>query len=432
MKAISVFCCVVLLSVLFSIGSQSQTRWTKHPSNPVLSPGALNGVSLYGITGGFDAQYALSPSVLFDSGLYRMWYVGYENEFYGLYTIGYALSEDGVSWSTYTRNPVLSVATPGNFDSRNVWLSVVIKDTLYKMYYSGYDGQRWKVGLATSTNGIRWTKYPDSPILSNSPDSSWDNDTVYGVSVVPVAPNDYRMSYTGRTFDLRSKIGYATSADGIHWTKYSGNPVLKLGPPGSWESENVYVPRVVYVNNAFHMFYLGNTGPSGTAIGYAFSPDGIHWEKSGLNPVLRLGFSTEWDSYSLIDHCVLFQDNTFKIWYGGRSSTGLWQIGYATSPLTTTRVSEPNESPQAYKLFQSYPNPFNPQTIIEYEIPKEDHVVIKIFNSLGQEVSTLVDGRLEPGHYSSVWHADKFSSGVYWYQMTTGGYTETRKMMLLK
>jgi hypothetical protein len=128
-------------------------------------------------------------------------------------------------------------------------------------------------------------------------------------------------------------------------------------------------------------------------------------------------------SYSLIDRCVLFQDNTFKTWYGGRSSTGLWQIGYATSPLTTTRVSEPNGSPQAYKLFQSYPNSFNPQTIIEYEIPKEDRVIVKIFNSLGQEVSTLVDGRLGPGHHSSVWRADKFSSGVFWYQMTTGGYT---------
>lgn len=130
---------------------------------------------------------------------------------------------------------------------------MVIKDTLYKLYYSGHDGQRWKVALATSTNGIRWTKYPDNPILSNSPDSSWDNDTVYGVSVVPLALNDYRMWYSGRTFDLRSKIGYATSTDGIHWTKYSGNPVLKLGPPGSWESENVYVPRVVFVNNAFHI-----------------------------------------------------------------------------------------------------------------------------------------------------------------------------------
>lgn len=107
MKMITAFCCVVFVSALLCIGLQSQTRWTKYLSNPVLAPGALNGISLFGTTGGFDARCALSPSVLFDSGSYRMWYVGYENEFYGFYTIGYALSDDGVSWSTYTKNPIL-------------------------------------------------------------------------------------------------------------------------------------------------------------------------------------------------------------------------------------------------------------------------------------------------------------------------------------
>jgi hypothetical protein len=143
--------CALLLALSFS---SAQINWTKSAKNPVVSPGALNGVGGYGIDGAFDSRFALSPSVIIKNGLYRMWYVGFENYWTGRYTIGYAVSENGEQWYSYQKNPVL--ASGSGFDNSQVWLSVVLPDTPLAMYYSGFDGSRWRIGLAMSSEGIQW------------------------------------------------------------------------------------------------------------------------------------------------------------------------------------------------------------------------------------------------------------------------------------
>jgi hypothetical protein len=91
-----------------------------------------------------------------------------------------------------------------------------------------------------------------------------------------------------------------------------------------------------------------------------------------------------------------------------------------------------NEIPKEFGLSQNYPNPFNPNTKIEYALPKECYVKIKIYNSLGQEVSTLVDGLQHPGNYILDWNPHYLASGVYYYRIQAGSYTSMKKMMYIR
>ncbi len=96
-----------------------------------------------------------------------------------------------------------------------------------------------------------------------------------------------------------------------------------------------------------------------------------------------------------------------------------------------------NEVIKEFKLMQNYPNPFNPKTRIGFEIPhvkyvRELPVVLKVFDILGRESATILKTRLQSGAYETEWDASNFPSGVYFYRITAGEYTETRKMMLLK
>jgi len=87
---------------------------------------------------------------------------------------------------------------------------------------------------------------------------------------------------------------------------------------------------------------------------------------------------------------------------------------------------------QDYTLAQNYPNPFNSTTLIIYEIPRQSHVTIDIYNSLGRKVTTLTKGLLPSGSHQVTWNAEDATSGVYFYKIQTDTYTETKKMILLK
>jgi photosystem II stability/assembly factor-like uncharacterized protein len=95
------------------------------------------------------------------------------------------------------------------------------------------------------------------------------------------------------------------------------------------------------------------------------------------------------------------------------------------------------DRPKRFALEQNFPNPFNPLTTIRYSLPRETHVVLKIYNLLGQEVRTLVDGREHPGIKVAVWdgrddHGRTVSSGLYIYRLAAEGFRQSRKMILMK
>ena len=99
----------------------------------------------------------------------------------------------------------------------------------------------------------------------------------------------------------------------------------------------------------------------------------------------------------------------------------------------TTGVEEGDEElPLHLALDQNYPNPFNPQTTIRFALPTSADLRLVVYDVLGREVATLLNTPLGPGTYKVQWSAERFPSGVYYYQLQTSGATIVRKMMLLK
>jgi hypothetical protein len=115
-----------------------------------------------------------------------------------------------------------------------------------------------------------------------------------------------------------------------------------------------------------------------------------------------------------------------------------WQFHLFGDPAlrirnTTTSIHEDEVNiPSEIMLYQNYPNPFNPTTTITFSIPQREHVTLAVFDVLGREVATLVDGELNPGGHSVVFDAASLPSGVYFYSMTTSAISLLKSMTAIK
>ncbi len=114
--------------------------------------------------------------------------------------------------------------------------------------------------------------------------------------------------------------------------------------------------------------------------------------------------------------------------FAARDNGGISRTYFLTIGINTISTSIPNE----YKLEQNYPNPFNPKTIIKFQIPNLSDLKLIIFDILGKEVAALVNEQLKPGTYEVDFDARSLPSGVYFYKLIAGVYSETRKMILVK
>jgi hypothetical protein len=108
-------------------------------------------------------------------------------------------------------------------------------------------------------------------------------------------------------------------------------------------------------------------------------------------------------------------------------------IPQGTDTLNTAIVDFKTEMPAGFQLLQNYPNPFNPSTRINYQLSVNSDVELNVFDIAGKQISTLVNGYQTAGSYQAVFNGDVLPSGVYFYRLTTSaGFSQTRKMMLLK
>jgi len=106
---------------------------------------------------------------------------------------------------------------------------------------------------------------------------------------------------------------------------------------------------------------------------------------------------------------------------------------YAYASQIPTAVSSSGAGlPVKTALFQNYPNPFNPSTIISFTLPGKTFVSLKVFDILGKEAASIVSEEMPAGSYNRQWNAANISSGIYFYRLQTGSFTETKKMILLK
>jgi hypothetical protein len=140
------------------------------------------------------------------------------------------------------------------------------------------------------------------------------------------------------------------------------------------------------------------------------------------------GTTTEPQSYSFVD-----ENLSSGIYY-----YRLKQIDYdGTFTYLPTGQAGSNEieveiTPSEYILEQNYPNPFNPSTSIQYAIGSRQFAILKVYNVLGKEIATLVNEEKSAGNYQVEFDGRKFSSGIYYYKLNSGDFTQTKKMILIK
>lgn len=134
------------------------------------------------------------------------------------------------------------------------------------------------------------------------------------------------------------------------------------------------------------------------------------------------GTSTSPNKYSFTDEDLS----------AGNYSYRLKQVDFDGSYEYSNVVEANIGLPSKFELSQNYPNPFNPNTVIAFSLPQTGHVALRIYNVLGQEVSTLINGIVEAGAHNVEFNASNLSSGIYYYRLETNGLTSMKKMMLLK
>ncbi len=395
------------------------------------------------------------PFCLFENDTFKMWYVAAGVAYIGdtivRGRISYAYSIDGSTWiKRDPPTPVLDVGQPGAWDSRWCDTPALLNDgTEYKLYYCGdsLSVVFSALGVATSPDGITWTRYPSNPILKRGELLDWDGFWIESPAVLyDTATCIYSMWYTGVGYgpgmpsDLWIQIGYAYSFDGLTWYKDTlNNPVLKTDSSGSWDDAWVSVPAVRRNNGVYEMWYIGMSTADWQAdstldtarVGYATSPDGINWTKYAGNPILT-NFDPPVDTGGPWAPDVLFDGLEYKMWY--ETVNG---ISFAAA---SPNAIEQQDAINGEANIRVFPNPFSSSTIIHFAGigQRAECIELKIFDMAGREVKrfsllpfnfllttkVVWDGRDDGGK--------ELPSGVYYLKFAAGEYKTTRKLLLVK
>ncbi len=324
-------------------------KLTRYTRNPLLR----NGPEPYD----FDKT---GPRVVLKLGLgyYRMWYEAVAGD--GLTTVGYATSADGLMWNKEGVVISPSEAWEKEEISPN---SILLEDGVFKMWYHGggyiRDKRRLgngRIGYATSTDGISWTKYKGNPVVDIGPAGSFDDIQVAEPRVFHFS-SGYRMYYTGQNGSTnRTSLGMASSPDGIHWIKYEGNPILNREAWGGFWG-GAFFPE----NGIWHLWH-GVIIESGdrqstshddvrSGLGYMWSADGLSWKDGMSNPVLVQNADREAADHGLVGDSVSgYRDgDTYRIMYTGFNSNLFGKLGRFEGICLATIEATHHSSPTTIK-----------------------------------------------------------------------------------
>jgi predicted GH43/DUF377 family glycosyl hydrolase len=183
---------------------------------------------------------------------------------------------------------------------------------------------------AAFTAQAQFIKYEGNPVLRLGTAGSWESKQVSHPRIL-FDGKLYRMWYAGSN-DTSRQIGYATSVDGINWAKHPANPVLKIGERDNLDGMVVSPGAVLFDGRQYHMYYTARSFANAGTICHATSPEGISWTKdTANNPILKKGAPGWWDDFGLSAGPVLKQGTTWKMWYNGFRSDTRWYTGLAVS-----------------------------------------------------------------------------------------------------
>lgn len=287
----------IVLLVIQSVSSVALAGQAPLPDN--LSFQISSNPALYFSGSGFDATRVMDPSIVKVGGTYYMYYTGLP--FGNDDQIGLATSTDGLTWTRSSQNPVLPHGEQSWSGFRTKWGRVLYDNGTFKMWYIGDDQNLYAteyLGYATSMDGVHWTPYSGNPIHTSI--------AAQGLTVVGIAKLSgiYYLYWEVGGSDLN----LSTSSDGIHWTDYSDNPIAPY--PDT---------EVVQTGGEVLLF---------THNGIAQSNDGIHFTLSS-QPMVPNGVSA-----------ALVESNLLKVWFTKGDGNINWDYGneeidYATAALPT-------------------------------------------------------------------------------------------------
>lgn len=378
-------------------------------------------------------------------------------------------TNSGTDWMTIQENiPAAtgsySWATPNVSNSTT---KVRISDAVSGTFSDLGTINLWKpvTTTGTHTTGLRTVTYPQGRIIANfTVAGSYTynyyqyeapTDITLPAGVFSIAPYYWTFTTTGTFDDPTVYITKSALPVAFDFTKTT--ILAKDSPGGSWinlgqSSNTTYVYSVDYISSVY-AFTLGSIDAS-----YP-----LPVELSSLTAVVKGSFvtlnwltSTEVENYGFE---VERKQASTNIWtkvgfiegngnsnsekhysFTDRSITKKGSYVYRLKQIDndgTFEYSKPIEvnvdfTPSEYSLSQNYPNPFNPSTTISYQIPSEGLVTLKIYNMLGEEVQTLVNEVKAPGAYSVELKSNSLASGNYIYKITSGTFSQTKKMTILK
>jgi predicted GH43/DUF377 family glycosyl hydrolase len=278
-----------------SAGPRPPFTWEEMPQ-PVLTRGEPNS---------FDPADVLNPSVVRFRGSYWNLYSGFDGHTWGT---GLATSSDGIQWQKKGR--VLAPSGwEGDYIAANGSALVEGSEILY--WYQAGDPPR--IALARSIDGITWRREP-GPVLPAGPRGSFDERGAGDPYVIQLGGRFY-LFYLGMDRAARQRLGLARSTDGVKWEKLRANPLLELGPPGAFDENGLGEPAVWSSGGAYWMLYTGRDRGERRRIGLAKSADGVRWERE--KDFAPFGGSQAWDSQVICDPSIELTQDGIRVWFGG-------------------------------------------------------------------------------------------------------------------
>ncbi len=311
----------------YDLGLDKPTEDFESTAPPEFTPYAKNPVFTLGDKGDWDSKDVMLPALVqhTDGSLY-MFYAGASE---ANYEVGAARSQDGLSWTRLAADPVLPASdVKGDWKryATNSPAAVAFGDDM-EVWYTGRQEEtsELSIGVSTTSDGVTFSDHPANPLLTwTETHSSWEGAAVAHPAVIRRDGFIEVWYSTGL-----HHVGYAISADdGATFTKYCGGPVLS-GDSYTWERGQVKSSEVIYTGSRYEMTYsAGGTGEF--QVGWATSANGIHWERHS-SPIVRTGEGGTWTGTGTLGAALLIESDRYRMWYSGVSGAGT-QIGYAEAP----------------------------------------------------------------------------------------------------
>lgn len=264
-------------------------------------------------------------------GYYYAVYTGFDG---ASYRCGLLRSKDLLNWEKL--GMVLDIGREGEFDGGSAGGGVAFKwrSMFYMIYtgypFKGYENGPGKIGLAVSSDLLHWRKF--GIILEPEKRFDWEAGGLYQPFPL-INKGRFYLFYNAKNNEAewieQTGVAFSNDPEFLRWEKYEENPILPVGPPGSWDSRFASDPWVIRIGDKWHMFYYGFDGVHAQD-GLAISKNLLKWDKSPFNPILEYGEPGSYDEVHAHKPCVVFKGGIYYHFYTAVGSKGRC-IALATS-----------------------------------------------------------------------------------------------------